>query len=80
LGKQKIELRHAKPWELVKANERVGQVARALAWLGPEHADQALMTLKSQLPAQELSELQALRPMLPEWLAQKVSTTVSAHG
>ncbi len=79
-GKQKIELRHAKSWELVRANERVGQVARALAWLGPEHADQALITLKHRLPAQELSELQALRPILPEWLAQKISTTVLAHG
>jgi hypothetical protein len=80
LGKQTIELRHAKPWQLMKANERAGQAARALEWLGPQQAARALTTLKSQLAPEELKDLQALRPVLPEWLAEKISTTVPTHG
>lgn len=80
LGKQSIELRHAKPWQLAKANERPGQVARALGWLGPEQADRALTTVQLQLTQKELSELQQLRSVLPEWMAQKVSNTLHANG
>ncbi len=80
LGKQSVELRHAKPWQLAKANERVGQAARALEWLGPQQAARALTALKSRLEPAELKELQAMRPLLPEWLAQKISATVATHG
>jgi Family of unknown function (DUF6088) len=80
LGKQSVELRHAKSWQLTKASERVGQAARALEWLGPQQAARALTTLKSRLEPAELKELQAMRPLLPEWLAQKISATVSSHA
>jgi hypothetical protein len=80
LGRQSVELRHAKPWQLARGNERVGQAARALDWLGPKQADRALTTLKSRLEPTELKELQALRPRLPEWLALKISSTVPTHG
>jgi len=80
LGKQTVELRHAKPWQLVRAHERVGQAARALEWLGPHQAGRALTALKSRLMPEEMKELQALRPVLPEWLAQKISATVVTNG
>lgn len=80
LGKQTIELKHAKPWQLIKANERVGQAVRALEWLGPQQAARALTTLKSHLEPREFEELQALRPVLPGWLAQQISATVATHG
>ena len=79
-GKQKVELRHAKPRQLVKAHERIGEAARALEWLGPQHATRALETLKERLEPAELKGLQALRPLLPEWLAQKVSATIVTNG
>jgi hypothetical protein len=78
-GKQEIELRHAKAWQLVKANERAGQAARALEWLGPQHAAKALSTLKSRLNPTELEELQAMRPVLPGWLAQEISAIAPAN-
>ena len=79
-GNHAVELRHARPWQLAKAHERVGQAARALEWLGPEQAAWALTTLKNRLEPAELKELQAMRSLLPEWLAQKISATVSLHG
>ncbi len=80
LGNQSVELRHAKSWQLAKATERVGQAVRALEWLGPQQAARALTTLRRRLEPAELQELQAMRPLLPEWLAQKISATVAAHG
>jgi hypothetical protein len=80
LGNQSVELRHAKPWQLAKTSERVGQAARALEWLGPQQATRALTTLNTRLQPAELKELQAMRPLLPEWLAQKISATVATHG
>jgi hypothetical protein len=80
LGNLSVELRHAKPWQLAKANERVGQAARALEWLGPQQAARALTVLKNHLNPEEFSELQAMRPVLPEWLALKISATVPTHG
>lgn len=80
LGNGSVELRHAKPWQLANTSERVGQAARALEWLGPRQATRALATLKNRLEPAELTELQAMRPLLPEWLAQKISATVPLHG
>jgi hypothetical protein len=80
LGNLAVELRHAKPWQLGKGNARAGQAVRALEWLGPQQAARALTTLKSRLEPAELKELQAMRPLLPEWLAQKISATVATHG
>ena len=80
LGKQTVELRHAKPWQLIKGNGRVGQAVRALEWLGPREAGRALVTLQEKLEPQELRELQAARPVLPTWLAQRISSTVASHG
>jgi len=79
-GNNSVELRHARPWQLAKANGRVGQAARALEWLGPQQAARALTALKNRLEPAELKELQAMRPLLPEWLAQKISATVPSHG
>jgi len=79
-GKQVVELRHAKPWQLVNPNERAGEAARALAWLGPREAGKALTKLKSQLEPKEFEELQALRTVLPAWLAQKIGATLVPHG
>lgn len=80
LGREIVELRHAKPWQLVRGHERVGQAARALAWMGPEHAGRALGILKQRLEPGEFKELQALRPVLPTWLAQRISATIPSHG
>lgn len=71
-GKQIVELRHAPRWQLAMANRSAGQAVRALAWLGPEKAESALYSLKRKLPASTFSELVAVAPQLPTWLARSV--------
>lgn len=80
LGEQVIELKHARPWMLAKAKGQAGEAIRALAWLGPERAEQVLAAIRSKLPESELAELRTARGALPEWLAKKVSTALVAHA
>lgn len=80
LGRQTVQLKHAKSWQLVHAHERVGQALRALEWLGPHGAGQGLAALRQKLEQHEFEEMQALRPVLPGWLAQTISASVAAHG
>ena len=78
LGKQVVELRHAPRWQLAMAHRPAGEALRALAWLGPEKADVALQTLKRKLPPGAFSELVAVAPQLPTWLARSVGK--AAYG
>lgn len=78
LGQQVLELQHAPRWQLVAAERQAGQVVRALAWLGPEKAEEALRALKPRLPRNTLEELVSAAPKLPTWLAQTVGRV--AHG
>ena len=78
LGKQVVELRHAPRWQLTLANRPAGEAVRALAWLGPDKAEEALKTLKRKMPAGEFGELVAVAPQLPTWLARSVGRT--AYG
>ncbi len=78
LGKQIVELRHAPRWQLAMAHQPAGEAVRALAWLGPEKAEAALQTLKRKLPPGAFSELVAVAPQLPTWLARSVGK--AAYG
>jgi hypothetical protein len=78
LGKQVVELQRAPRWQLTLANHPAGQAVRALAWLGPQKADEALLALKRQLPPTTFSELVAAAPRLPTWLARSVGK--AAYG
>jgi len=73
LGSQVIELRHAPRWQLALAGRPAGDVLRALAWLGPEKAGEALRKLKRKLSETELEEIVSARAVLPVWLAKQVS-------
>jgi hypothetical protein len=78
LGKQVVELRHAPRWQLALANRSAGEAVRALAWLGPEKAEAALLALKRKLPQTTFNELVAAAPQLPTWLARSLGK--AAHG
>ncbi|MHB8743022.1 MAG: DUF6088 family protein [Sulfuricaulis sp.] len=80
LGAQTVELKHAPSWQLIKAGEPAGEAVRALAWLGPAHAREALKTLKQKLPESEVRALSATRNVLPGWLAEQVSTELAVNG
>jgi hypothetical protein len=79
LGAQAVEFRHAPVWQLIFPGRTAGDVVRALAWLGPERAGEALRTLRAKLPPAELKEVASARARLPTWMAKEVSALVS-HG
>ena len=79
LGAQTIELRHAPMWQLLLPGTLPGDVVRALAWLGPKKAANALQVLRAKLSASAITEMANARARLPTWLAQQVSTLVT-HG
>lgn len=78
VGKQTIELRHVPRWQLALADRPAGAVVRALAWLGPEKADAALVALKRKISPSTFNEIVAAAPQLPTWLARSVGK--AAHG
>jgi hypothetical protein len=81
LGAQSVELRHAPVWQLIFPGRAAGDVVRALAWLGPEKAGEALRALRAKLPAAEMKKVASARARLPTWLAQEVSALVpQPHG
>lgn len=79
VGAQTVEFRHAPSWQLIHPGRHAGAVVRALAWLGPERARDAIRTLERRLSKAELLEITAARAQLPTWMAQEISALVS-HG
>ena len=79
LGAQAVEFRHAPAWQLLFPGRTAGDVVRALAWLGPEKAGEALQMLRTKLSPPELEEVASARARLPTWMAQEVSALVH-HG
>lgn len=78
VGSQKVELKHVPRWQLSLASRPAGVAVRALAWLGPERADEALLNIRRKLPAEAFNELVAAAPQFPTWLARSVGKV--AHG
>ena len=73
LGAQIVELRHVPAWQLVLPGSPAGAAIRALAWLGPKRASEALRTLQRKLSPSELRAVVGARGRLPTWMAQEVS-------
>jgi hypothetical protein len=80
LGKQKVEVRHAPPWQLVEPGTQAGDVLRALGWMGRARAASAVAQLARTLGPSEMTQLAALRTVAPGWLAQTVSDAMVARG
>lgn len=78
VGGQRVELKHAPPWQLVLPHRLAGQPVRALAWLSPTKARDGILRLKRTLPASEWESLMNVGARLPIWLAEPVSQV--AHG
>ena len=72
LGAQTIEFRHAPVWQLIFPGRPDGEVVRALAWLGPEKAGEAIRKLRTTLRPSELKEVASARARLPTWMAQEI--------
>ena len=79
LGNRCIELKHGKRWQLLLGKRPAGKVIRALSWLGPEVAPEALKQLRLQLPESEWEAILGARAILPSWMAKVVSEAI-AYG
>ena len=79
LGAQTVEFRHAPVWQLIFPGRAAGEVVRALAWLGPEKAGEAIRKLRAKLPVSDMKAVVSARSRLPTWMAQEVSALVT-HG
>jgi len=76
LGAQVVELRHAPIWQLIFPGRAAGEVVRALAWLGPEKAAEAIRKLRVKFPSSELEEVASARSRLPTWMAKEICALV----
>ena len=72
LGRGEILLKHAPRWMLTLGTRPAGAAVRALAWIGPAHADESLTSLHRTLPPSEWKALASARATLPSWMAQAI--------
>ena len=79
LGKGEVLVKHAPPWMLTLGTRPAGAAVRALAWIGPTHADESLASLHRTLPRIEWKALTSARATLPSWMAQAIGKE-AAHG
>lgn len=73
LGNRIVELRHGNRWQLALGKRPAGMAIRALFWLGPEQAPEALKILQTKLSASEWTAMRSSRAVLPSWMARAVS-------
>ena len=79
LGNRRVELKHGNRWQLALGKRPAGKAIRALSWLGPEAAPEALKQLRDRLPESEWEAVLGARPLLPSWMA-KVVSEAKAYG
>ena len=79
LGRSEVLVKHAPRWMLALGARPAGAAVRALAWIGPSHANESLATLRRTLPHSEWQALASARASLPGWMAQAIGKE-AAHG
>ncbi|MDZ4728839.1 MAG: DUF6088 family protein [Xanthomonadales bacterium] len=72
LGRSEVLVKHAPRWMLALGTRPAGAAVRALAWIGPTHADESLASLRRTLPRSEWKALTSARATLPGWMAQAI--------
>ncbi|THF67287.1 hypothetical protein E6C76_02605 [Pseudothauera nasutitermitis] len=72
LGRSEVLVKHAPRWMLMLGARPAGAAVRALAWIGPAHANESLASLRRSLPLAEWQALAAARAALPGWMAQAI--------
>ena len=74
-----VELRHAPRWQLAGENRLAGILIRALTFLHPDEAEEALGKVRPRLSEADIAELVAARAILPQWIAEPLGSFVN-HG
>lgn len=71
-GRSEVLVKHVPRWMLALGTGPAGAAVRALAWMGPTHADESLATLRRTLPPSEWRTLASSRATLPSWMARAI--------
>jgi len=79
LGRSEVLVKHAPRWMLALGTGPAGSAVRALAWMGPTHANRSLASLRRTMPESEWKALVSARAALPSWMAQAIGRE-AAHG
>lgn len=81
-GKQVIEIRRAPKWMVVLGDSLAGDVTRALEWLGPDLAEQAIAKLAGRIGQDDWGAVLEAKTQLPAWMvvAIKNGLATSAHA
>lgn len=77
LGRSEVLVKHAPRWMLALGTRPAGAAVRALAWIGPAHANESLASLRRILPRSEWQVLASARATLPGWMAQAIGREVA---
>lgn len=80
LGKQVIEIRHAPAWMLVLGDSLAGDVIRAIEWLGPDLAEQAIIKLAGRVGLGEWLAMLGVQHHLPTWLATAIGQAAASSA
>ena len=70
--KQVIEIRRAPKWMLMLGDSTAGDVVRALEWLGPELAGQAIDKLAGHIGQDDWNAMLENRKHLPTWMTTAI--------
>lgn len=72
LGRAEVLMKHAPRWMMALGTRPAGTAVRALAWIGPTHADASLASIHRRLPRSEWQALASSRARLPGWMSQAI--------
>lgn len=78
-GKQVIEIRRAPKWMLALGDSTAGDVIRALEWLGPDLAEQAIDKLAGHIGQDDWSTVLEARAYLPAWMVLAIQNGLAAR-
>lgn len=70
LGRRVVRFKHVPHWQTVLGNQPAGMAVRALAWVGPEHAPEALSKIRKKLSNKEWETMLKARSFFPGWLVK----------
>jgi hypothetical protein len=69
LGHSEVLVKHAPHWMLALGARPAGAAVCALAWIGPTHVGESVVSLRRTLPCVEWQALASARARLPGWMA-----------
>jgi hypothetical protein len=79
-GKQVIKIRRAPKWMLMLGDSTAGDVIRALEWLGPDLAEQAIEKLAGRIGQDDWDAMLETRKHLPTWMVVAIQSGLAASA